>query len=221
VILGSLLLAVTVFTPPILVSAAPPSLPGPNVVAGGEVLIEATVDISGAVVRPIVLRTTLPFTNMVLDAISRWRFTPAHAPDPEGRDRVITSQILIGAAYRPPQLGNGPTLGTRPADVASASPSSPYPVTTAVPAQPLQAVSPGMVLMELSLNESGATSAVRTVGGDTSFESAARDALTGWRFRGATVDGRPVPSKAYVAMGFPLPVVVIPPDQQPSDQPPK
>jgi hypothetical protein len=211
--LGSLLLAVTVFTPPVLVSGAPSGLPGPNVVAGGQVLIEATVDTSGALVRPVVLRTTLPFTNMVLDAISRWRFAPAHGPDREGKDQLIESQILVGAAYRAPTLVNGPTLGTPPADVAGASVSAPYPVTTAVPVQPLRVISGGVVLMELSLDEAGATTLVRLVGGDSSFESAARDALSGWRFRGATVEGRPVPSKAYVVMGFPLPVVVIPPTQ--------
>jgi hypothetical protein len=213
VILGSLLLAVTVFTPPVLVSGAPSGLPGPNVVAGGQVLIEATVDTSGALVRPVVLRTTLPFTNMVLDAISRWRFTPAHGPDREGKDQLIESQILVGAAYRPPTLVNGPTLGTPPADVAGASVNAPYPVTTVVPVQPLRVISGGVVLMELSLDEAGAATLVRLVGGDAAFESAARDALSGWRFRGATVDGRQVPSKAYVVMGFPLPVVVTPPTQ--------
>lgn len=210
-IAASFLLAVTVlFTPPVLMSGDPPGLPGPTVVAGGEVLIEATVDKSGALVHPIVLRTTAPFTNMLLDAISRWRFVPAHAPDRDGRDQLVESQVLVGAAYRPPTLLNGPTLGTPPADVARPSAGTPYPVSTSSPSQPPQIISGGVVMMELSLDEAGVTTGIRMVGGSPSFDAAARSALAGWKFRGATLDGRAVPSTAYVVMGFPLPVIVVP-----------
>jgi hypothetical protein len=211
---GTLLLAVTaVFIPPRLISGAPPGLPGPNVVAGGEVLIEATVDTSGALVHPIVLRSTAPYTNMLLDTITRWRFAPARGPNSQGREQPVESQVLIGAAYRPPTLANGPTVGTPPSDVGRASAGTPYPVTTAMPTQPAQAKSGGVVMLELSLDESGATKSVRMVAGDPAFAAPAQNALAGWRFRGAAIDGHPVPSMAYVIMGFPLPVVVTPPKQ--------
>jgi hypothetical protein len=213
-VVAGLLLAVTaVFIPPRLITGAPPGLPGPNVVGGGEVLIEATVDTSGALVHPIVLRTTAPYTNMLLDAITRWRFAPAHGPDRQGRDHLVESQVLIGAAYRPPTLANGPTLGTPSSDVGHASTGSPYPVTTAMPTQPPQASSAGVVMLELSLDESGATKGIRMVAGNPAFAAPAQNALAAWRFRGAAIDGHPVPSMAYVIMGFPLPVVVTPPGQ--------
>src|SRR5207253_7890731 len=55
------------YTPPHLVRGDLPSLPPPTVVGGGEVLIEATVDQTGALTRPVVLRTTPPYTNIVLE----------------------------------------------------------------------------------------------------------------------------------------------------------
>ena len=206
---GLLLAAVTAFTPAQLVSGAAPGLPGPHVVAGGEVLIEVTIDTRGAVTRSTVLRCTPPFTNMLLEAIQHWRFTPARGPDRDGRDRPVESRVLVGAVYRQPALVNGPTLGTRPADVARASADAPYPVTTAVPVQPPQAHSAGVVLLEVSLDQTGATKGLRRVDGDPSFEAAASDAVRQWQFRGATSDGRGVPSLAYVVVVFPLPVVVV------------
>jgi hypothetical protein len=209
---GALLLAVTaVFVPPRLVSGAPPGLAGPNVVAGGEVLIEATVDTSGALVHPIVLRSTAPYTNMLLDAITRWRFAPAHGPDRDGKDHLVEAQVLIGAAYRSPTLGNGPTAGSAPVDVGRASAAAPYPVTTTMPIQPPQATVAGVVMVELPLEDSGATRGFRQISGDPAFDFSVQTALNGWRFRGAAIDGHPVPSMAYVIMGFPLPVVVGPP----------
>jgi hypothetical protein len=101
------------YTPPRLVRGDLPSLPPPNVVGGGEVMIEATIDQRGALTGPIVLRSTPPFSNLVLDAVSRWAFTPARATT-GGKETVVDGTVLIAAVYRPPTLMNGPTLGNRP-----------------------------------------------------------------------------------------------------------
>src|SRR5918993_1261592 len=67
------------FTPPRLLKAELSALPSPMVVGGGEVLVEAIVDRAGRLTRPIVLRGTPPYTQLVLDAIAMWRFEPARA----------------------------------------------------------------------------------------------------------------------------------------------
>lgn len=203
---GLLLAAVTAFTPPRLISGELPGLPAATVLGGGEVLVEATIDKSGAVTHPILLRNTPPYGQMVLDAIARWRFTPARAPGADDTDEIVDGPVLIAAVYRAPTVFNGPTLGTAPVDQSKASTETPYPVATPAPAFPPQAAFGGVVMLEVSLDEAGISRGVRTVRSNPAFDSAARDALAQWNFRGALLKGRPVASTAYVIFGFMPPV---------------
>ena len=194
------------YTPPRLVGGDLPAAAPATVVGGGEVLIEATVDQNGRLTQAIVLRSTPPFSNIVLNAVSRWRFTPARATS-DGKDVAVDGTVLIAAIYRPPTLINGPALGDRPRDLASASPNAPYPVSTVAPSYPPQARAGSVVLYEVSLDEAGQIKSIRGVGADSGFDAAAKDALIQWKFRGASVQGRPVSSTVYVIFGFSEPVV--------------
>ena len=70
-VIASLLFAVTaVFTPPRLISGEQQPLPPTHVVGGGEVLVEAIIDANGAVSRAIMVRSTPPSNQMLLDL---WR----------------------------------------------------------------------------------------------------------------------------------------------------
>jgi len=201
-------LAVTVvFAPPRLLSGDPPDLPPPNVVAGGEVLVEATVNTSGVVSRAVLLRNTPPYGQMVLDAVRKWRFAPAHATDVDGHDQVVEASVLVAAVYRPPTVNNGPTVGTAPLDLSRPSSATPYPMTMAQPVHPIQALSPGVVLLEVSIDESGITRAIRTIRSSPGLDAAARDAVSQWQFRGASFRALPVRSVAFVVVGFPQPIL--------------
>ena len=129
------------YVPPRFLRGDLPPVSPPNVVAGGEVLIEAIVDQRGALTRPIVLRSTPPFTNMVLDAVGRWNFKPAEALRPDSSVGPVEAAILIAAVYRPPQLANGPTLGEPPKDISKPSTDVAYPVSVVTPSYPPQAAS--------------------------------------------------------------------------------
>jgi outer membrane biosynthesis protein TonB len=208
VIAAGLLLAVTaLFTPPRVVSGDPPALPAPTVVGGGEVLIEAMVDRSGVVKSAVLLRETPPYGQIVMDAISRWRFAPALAHGDNG-DQPVDAPVLIAALYRPPVFLNGPTLGTVPLDLR-ASQNTPYPVMMPMPTFPPLALFGGVVILEASLDEAGITRSVRTIQSAPPFDSAAREAVSQWRFRGATFRSLPVPSRAYIVLGFTPPVVTV------------
>ena len=198
--------ALVSYTPPRLVRGGLPALPGPTVIAGGEVMIEATIDQSGALTHPIMLRSTTPFANMVLDAVSGWSFTPARATT-DGKEEVVDGSVLIAAVYRPPTSTNGSTIGEPPRNLATASPNAPYAVSMKMPFYPLLARGGLVLLYEVSLDEAGQMIGIRGVGPDSGFDAAAKDALTQWQFRGASVQGRPVPSTAYVIFGFVEPVV--------------
>ena len=167
------------YSPPRIASAALPDVPPPNVIGGGEVLIEALIDRNGQVTRPVLLRSTPPFTQLVLDAISRWRFLPATSLNPKGSQETVEASVLIAALYRPPTLFNGPTAGERPKDVGAASADVAYPAALIAPPYPVKAVNVtfAAVLFEVQLDERGEIRGALPVVADPGFESAARDAV--------------------------------------------
>jgi Gram-negative bacterial TonB protein C-terminal len=199
------------FTPPRLLKAEVSALPAPTVVGGGEVLIEATVDRAGTVTRPIVLRGTPPYTQMVLDAVATWRFDPARASGPDGRESAVDVPVAIAAVYRPPILLNAPTLGEPPKDWSKPSGDVAYPLSMTMPNYPPPARDGGVTLLEVTLNEAGAITDARVIGSAGGFESASREALAKWRFKGGSYRARPVPATAYVLFGFSPPIGLAPP----------
>ena len=207
------------FTPPRLVKAELSVLPAPTIVGGGEVLIEAIVDRTGALTRPIILRGTPPYTQMVLDAVSRWQFEPARIVGPDGVEITVEMSVAIGAVYRPPILMNTPTIGEPAKDWSKPSGDVAYPISTEVPNYPPQARDGGVVLFEVALNEAGGVTETRGIASTGGFESASREALARWRFRGGSYRARPVPSTAYVLFGF-RPPVGLPPSPSPNPTPP-
>lgn len=198
----------TFFSPARLISMSLPGVAPPNVVGGGEVLIEATVDRNGVLTRPIVLRSTPPFSQMVLDAIARWRFTPARAVSLDGTNGPVDSSVLIAAVYRPPALLNNPVLGEPAKDLSTGTTGVAYPVSVVAPPHPPNVLTSSVVLFEVLIDQQGAIKDARAIGSDPGFDSAARDALLQWKFRPSTYRGRPAFSTAYVLFGFSSPVVV-------------
>lgn len=194
------------FVPPRLTSAELPPLPSPTVAGGGEVLIEAVIDRRGMITRPQILKATPPYTQFVLDAIARWQFEPARDVDYKGIETTVEMPVTVVAIYRPPVLMNAPTVGEPPKDLMKPSGDVAYPIATAMPNYPPLALDGGVVLFEVALNEAGAVTETRGVGSTGGFESASREALASWRFKGGLYRARPVPTKAYVLFGFRPPV---------------
>jgi outer membrane biosynthesis protein TonB len=207
------------FTPPRLLKAELPALPAPTIAGGGEVLIEAIVDRAGMLTRPIVLRGTPPYTNMVLEAVASWRFDAARVRGLDGVnvDTTVEMPVAIAAMYRPPVLMNTPTIGEPPKDWSKPSGDIAYPLSIEMPNYPPQARDGGVVLLEVVLNEAGTITDTRGIASTGGFESASREALAKWRFRGGSYRARPVPTTAYVLFGFRAPNVLSP--QLPSPPP--
>ena len=207
------------FIPARLLRAELATLPVTTTVGGGEVLIEAIVDRNGVLTRPIILRGTPPYTQLVFDAIAKWRFTPARTVGLDGVETTVEMPVSIGAAYRAPILLNGPTLGETPKDWSRPSVDVAYPLATAMPNYPADARDGGVVLLEVTVNEAGAVIDTRSVASTGAYESVSRDALASWRFRGASYRARPVPSTAYVLFGFREPVAPVMFRPEPSKPP--
>lgn len=206
------------FVPPRLLKAELAALPVTTIVGGGEVLIEAIVDRTGVLGRPIIVRGTPPYTQLVFDAIRTWRFTPARTIGPDGVETTVEVPVSIGAAYRPPILTNGPTIAEAPKDWSRPSVDVSYPTVIVMPNYPADVRDGGVVLFEVSVNEAGLVTGTRSVASKGGFEGVSREALVDWRFRGGSHRARPVPSTAYVLFGFrePVgPVMLTPPQSKP------
>jgi hypothetical protein len=206
------------FTPPRLLKAELPPMPPPTIAGAGEVLIEAIVDRTGALGRPVILRGTPPYTQMVFDAMSTFRFEPARMAGPDGVEAAIDMPITIAGLFRPPVLSNTPTIGESPKDWSRPSGDAAYPISMEMPNYPPQVRDDGVVLLEVALNGAGGVTETRGVVSIGGFESASREALTKWRFTGAQYRARPVPTTAYVLFGFRTPTFLRP-EQQPKVPP--
>ena len=173
----------------------PPQVPG-----GGEVLLEVTVSEDGKVLKGRTLRSTPPFTDLLVDAVRLWRFHPA-----EDRGDEVESGVLVAGLFRPPTL-SGPTVGEEPKDVTPPSDSIPMPYEAVLPVYPPGALADGVVLVEIIVERDGTVEAVRVLRSSAAFDQAATDAALQWKFRPARRDGTPVPSFAYIVFGFRQPV---------------
>ena len=172
----------------------------PQVAGGGEVLLELTVGNDGKVVKGHTLRSTPPFTELLVDAVRLWKFHPA-----EDRGHEVESAVLVVGLFRPPTL-MGPAAGEPSKDVTPPSSLIPMPYTTVPPDYPPGALADGVVLVEIIVERDGTVDAARVLRSSAAFDRAATDAVLQWKFRPARRDGKPVPSFAYVVFGFRQPV---------------
>ena len=123
-------------TPALFQSGSVPTLSVMSVeVGGGEVLLEVSVDRTGAVSGIKPLRETASFTERMTQAVRSWRFKPSEMEIPKERRKpggpatepVATKVLVAGVFSRPSVIG--PTLGEPIRDVATASTDIPFPTS--------------------------------------------------------------------------------------------
>ncbi len=211
VTVGSLLSAVATWEPARLRSGDVPQ-PSITAVGGGEAFLEVSVTAAGAVAAIRPLRATPPFTDMLTASVRTWEFAPAldasraALEQNRGMPIPVPSKVLVGALFRPPALV-GPTLGAATVDVGKPGDDTPFPRATTTPPFPTHARDGASVLLELRVDEDGAVADVTVFRSAPPFDEPARSAARAWRFRPASVNGRPVQSLVYVVFGFPTPVL--------------
>ena len=209
VVLGTTLSAQQPYTPARYAGGPLPTLPA-LAVGGGEAIVEVTVRADGSVqgIRP--LRSTPPFTQSLIDAVTAWRFTPA-IEDAIGADgkpagpKPVTSKVIVASLFRPPTLLT-PTLGEPPTTVGIASADVAYPTAMRQPPYPPQALFGAVVMIEALVDATGRPSEPRVAVSSPAFDQAALDAARLWSFQPARINGRAAATYAYLVFGFPQPI---------------
>jgi TonB family protein len=183
---------------------------------GGVVIVELVVDDQGNTVRVRPLRTTAPYTELVIQAVKAWRFSPAQELlEPPARSpaeplvRSIAANVLVAALFRPPAIYANTTSAEPARDVSGPSDDVPFPLTTATPALHPFARDPGVVLVEGRLNADGTVGDARVRSSRPPFDDAALDAARQWQFRPARVARGPNSSRIYLMFGFRTPEVTL------------
>jgi TonB family protein len=180
-------------------------------VGGGEVLLEVSVDRTGAVTAMKPLRETATFTERMTSAVKTWRFTPAEADIPVSRRKpggptteAVDTKVLVAGVFRRPSV-IGVTFGEPIKDVAAASNDIPFPTSVVTPPYPPGTMSPGVVLVEVRVDLSGNVTDAKIRVPSAGFDSAALSTARQWKFRAAKPGGATAASVAYIVFGFPVP----------------
>src|SRR3989304_6278926 len=146
--LASLQVVPPTFVPAPYRSGSLPVQP-PQVVAGGQVLLEVKVGNDGKVLQAVSLRSTPPFTELLLEGVRLWRFEPAEY---QGED--VGAAVLPAGLFRPPTL-MGPTAGEPPQDIGTATDAIPVPYSIVPPDFPPGALADAVVLVEALVERDG------------------------------------------------------------------
>ena len=80
-------------------------------------------------------------------------------------------------------------------------------VSSVEPIYPAMAMGAGTVVLEVSIDAAGEMQNVKVISGSGGgFDSSALDAIKGWKFKPAMLEGKPIPSVVPVAFSFSWPV---------------
>jgi TonB family protein len=177
-------------------------------VSGGDVFLEVLVGVDGRVGTIRTLRTTPPFTEAVINAVRGWQFQPATEGVDPALIRPVAAPVFVAAMFAPPAL-NGPTLGQPPTDTAAASSDTPMPIAANPAGYPPRALGDGTVLVDVTIDGSGALTDAQVKVSSPGFDASAIAAARSWAFRGAQRNRHAVTTHACLMFVFRQPVTAL------------
>jgi len=195
-------LAQAIFKPAEVTSA--PDIPYPiQSIADGVVVIDISLDATGAIIGTNVVRDVPSLTSAATSSIPSWKFSPALF-----HGRPVPSVIRIAVVFRPRSyLAAGPAFtpvpSQDPPDLTRLGDALPGITSAAYPQYPVNAVNPGTVTIQVTVGRTGNIQRTKLVREVPPFSQFALNALNLWRFQPATLDGKPVPSPLAIAFVFP------------------
>ncbi len=171
--------------------------------ANGTVVLEVAVSKEGAV-RDLRVRRDIPSeTEEAIRSVRTWKFEPARF-----NGKAVASKVTVAVTFNPcPPLSvdrsSLPALVQEDQDSHPGSGFSPPGVIHAVyPTSPFDAISPGTVVLEESIDQAGNVHRTKVLRDAPPFTNLSVQALDDWKFTPATMNGRPVESKVILVFCF-------------------
>jgi TonB family protein len=184
--------------PPRLQAAAVSAAPW-SVQSGGISACEVAVSSTGAVEGVEIVQDVPPYGEQLRDDIrASWTFEPAR----EG-GRPAGSRVLVLGFFMPPMLAI--PKPENPLYKSTQAPESvPWPTNAVAPAYPVNVRGGAKVILEVDVSDQGAVTGSRVLTPASGFDGSAQDAVRQWTFRPAAQGGRPVTSRAFFVVSYPV-----------------
>jgi len=189
------------FQPPEAVSVSAVTIPIRSV-ASGTVVLDVMISEEGEVRNVQVRRDIASITEEAVRSVSTWKFEPARF-----NGKTVTSRMTVAVTFSPAALLTAhnplPLLIHQDDEARIQSSFQPPEVTRATfPTYPVDALWPGTVILEASINEAGKAQSTKVLRDAPPFTTTAIRAIEDWRFIPATLKGRPVESKVVLVFCF-------------------
>jgi len=183
-----------------------------NIVFDGLFVLDIGIGDDGSIQRIESLRNPGSMLGAAKTSVQSWKFQPASNG---GKPRA--SRLTVAFVYRPanyatfgavPPKDFTPVIPSAPSDNGSEGYAPVGILSFAYPDYPINSVVWGSVVLQVTVDSAGGVKDVGVLHGMVTFNRFAQEALKNWRFRAATLHGRPVTSKIVVAFIFQPPHMI-------------
>jgi len=177
-------------------------------VANGTVVLDVMISEEGEVRSVQVRRDIASITEEAVRSVSTWKFEPAKL-----NGKAVTSRMTVAVTFNPAPPFFAANIALPPLidqndEARLQSSFRPPEVTCAIfPTYPADALNPGTVILEASINEAGKAQSTEALRDAPPFTAKALQAVEDWKFTPATLKGRPVESKVILVFCFRQPVL--------------
>jgi hypothetical protein len=197
------------YKPPEVASAGDVHVPY-QVVVDGLFVLDVSLDDDGTILKVDASRDPGAMLGAAKTSVHGWTFKPASKDG-----KPAPSRMTVSFVYRP--ANNGIAAAVPPKDFSPVLPPARSGSSTrgnyvpvgvlsfAYPEYPVNSVAWGSVVVQLTVNDSGAVKDVDFLHRMDGFSSLVSDTLKKWRFQAATFNGKPITSKTVVAFAFQTP----------------
>jgi outer membrane biosynthesis protein TonB len=177
-----------------------------QVVLDGFVILDLSLDSHGSITAIHILRDPGSMVSAAIASVRTWKFEPA-IEDSEPQP----SEMTVAFVYRPADSGGSKAVLPKPfAPVLPRMKNEAHIpagiVSVAYPEYPVNSVAWGSVIVQASLDKTGAMKKAEVLRGQEPFTAFALESLKKWSFQTAKLHDKPTQSNVAIAFVFESPV---------------
>jgi TonB family protein len=169
-----------------------------NSIASGTVVLDVSLDATGAVGGVTVLRDVPSLTNAAESAVQSWQFEPAIAAGGPRPSNLLAIFVVSAAVNFP----SDPSFASLQPEASTSGYVLPGIVSVSYPHYPVNSVVSGSVVVQVAVGPDGNAAGWQIVRGLDPCTRFAMEAAKKWHFRAAILDGQPVASKIAIDFVF-------------------